>query len=354
MSATAQKRVRVTVLGAGSWGSALAALACAHADTVLWARDAALAQAITANRINDRYLPDVVLPRNLQCTADFDQAMAHVLAPDARPALIILGVPVVGLAELCARVCRTIETPGVIRPTIIWTCKGFHHETGQLPHEIAQTALAAHPGIGLGVLSGPSFAREVAQGLPVALTIASQQSQVADVTTAALHGGSARIYTSTDVIGVEVGGALKNVMAIACGIADGLGLGTNARAALITRGLAEMQRLGQALGGQPETFAGLTGLGDLVLTATGPLSRNRQVGLAIGQGQTLDAILAQGMTAEGVRCAQAALALGRQHRIDLPITEAVCNVLFHGVAPKQAVTALLAREARAESHHKTC
>jgi glycerol-3-phosphate dehydrogenase (NAD(P)+) len=354
MSATPQKRVRVTVLGAGSWGSALAALACANADTLLWARNAALAQAITANRINDRYLPDVVLPDSLQCTADFDQAMAHVLAPDARPALIILGVPVVGLADLCARVSRSLDTQSASSPTVIWTCKGFHHETGQLPHEIVQAALAAHPDTGLGVLSGPSFAREVAQGLPVALTIASRQPYVADIATAALHGGNARIYTSTDIVGVEVGGALKNVMAIACGIADGLGLGTNARAALITRGLAEMQRLGLALGGQPETFAGLTGLGDLVLTATGPLSRNRQVGLAIGQGQTLDAILAQGMTAEGVRCAHAALALGQKHGIDLPITEAVCNVLFNGVTPKHAVTALLAREARAESHHKTC
>jgi glycerol-3-phosphate dehydrogenase (NAD(P)+) len=199
------------------------------------------------------------------------------------------------------------------------------------------------------VLSGPSFAREVAQGLPVALTVASRHDVAARVTTAALHGGAVRIYTSRDVIGVEVGGALKNIIAIACGISDGLGLGANARAALITRGLAEMQRLGLALGGLAETFGGLTGLGDLVLTATGALSRNRQVGLAIGQGQSLGHILEGGMTAEGVRCARAALALGRQQQVDLPITEAVCTVLFDNVPPEQAVARLLAREARAES-----
>ncbi len=213
----------------------------------------------------------------------------------------------------------------------------------------AQAALADWPDVGLGVLSGPSFAHEVAQGLPVALTLGTTQASTASAVLAALHGTNARIYTSTDVIGVEVGGALKNIMAIACGISDGLGLGTNARAALITRGLAEMQRLGLALGGRAETFAGLAGLGDLVLTATGALSRNRQVGLAIGQGQSPAQILAGGMTAEGVRCARAALALGLEHRVDLPITEAVCNVLFDGLAPRDAVSSLLSREARIEA-----
>src|SRR5690606_31788317 len=161
-----------------------------------------------------------------------------------------------------------------------------------------------------------------------------------------MHGSLARIYTSTDIVGVEVGGALKNIMAIACGIGDGLGLGTNARAALITRGLAEMQRLGLALGGQAETFAGLTGLGDLVLTATGPLSRNRQVGVAIGEGKTLEQALAGGITAEGARCARAALALGQHMGVELPITQAVCQVLFEGLSPRKAVSSLLALEAR--------
>ncbi len=291
--------------------------------------------------------------------------MAHACGETG---LIILGVPVAGLAQTCVRLAASLaQQAGAVgrrpdggtarRLAIVWTCKGFQHETGQLPHQIAQAALAdgcSTPGafswqIGMGVLSGPSFAREVTQGLPVALTIASHQAWVADACIAALHGGNARIYTSDDIIGVEVGGALKNIIAIACGIGDGLGLGTNARAALITRGLAEMQRLGIALGGHADTFAGLTGLGDLVLSATGALSRNRQVGVALGQGQTLDRILESGMTAEGVRCARAARALGQSHGIDLPITEAVCAVLFDGVAPKQAVSRLLAREARAET-----
>lgn len=359
---TAPTRIPVTVLGAGSWGTALAALACARADTLLWARDAALARHIGEQRQNPRYLPDLALPDSLSCTDNFDRAVAHACGGTG---LIILGVPVAGLAQTCARLTASLAQQAGAQPdgrtarrlAVVWTCKGFQHETGQLPHQIAQAALpdehstsgASSWQIGVGVLSGPSFAREVTQGLPVALTIASHQAWVADACIAALHGGNARIYTSDDIIGVEVGGALKNIMAIACGIGDGLGLGTNARAALITRGLAEMQRLGIALGGHADTFAGLTGLGDLVLSATGELSRNRQVGVALGQGRALDRILESGMTAEGVRCARAARALGHSHGIDLPITEAVCAVLFDGVAPKQAVSRLLAREARAET-----
>ncbi|MFA4913148.1 MAG: NAD(P)H-dependent glycerol-3-phosphate dehydrogenase, partial [Burkholderiaceae bacterium] len=202
---------------------------------------------------------------------------------------------------------------------------------------------------GTGVLSGPSFAREVAAGLPVGLTVASLRADVCENTTTLLHGGAVRVYASTDIVGVEVGGALKNIMAVACGIGDGLNLGTNARAALITRGLAEMSRFGAALGAQPETFAGLTGLGDLVLTATGDLSRNRRVGLDIGQGVALADILARGITAEGVRCAKAVLARSAALGVDMPITEAVCAVLFDGVAPITAVSSLLARDARAEN-----
>ncbi len=359
----APTRMPVTVLGAGSWGTALAALACARADTLLWSRDATLARHIHEQHQNPRYLPGLALPGSLSCTDDFDQAVAHACHGTG---LIILGVPVAGLAQTCARLTTSLaQQVGAYLPnhnrarrlSIVWTCKGFQHETGQLPHQIAQGALSderSSPGaspweIGMGVLSGPSFAREVAQGLPVALTIASHQPWVANTCIAALHGGHARIYSSSDIIGVEVGGALKNIMAIACGISDGLGLGTNARAALITRGLAEMQRLGIALGGHADTFAGLTGLGDLVLSATGALSRNRQVGVALGQGQSLDDILANNMMAEGVRCARAARTLGQNHHIDLPITKAVCAVLFDGVAPKQAVSLLLAREARAET-----
>lgn len=351
MASQLPARTRVAVLGAGSWGTALAALASANADTLLWARDAATAQAINTAHANERYLPGIALPAALRGTSDFPQAVAHACTPDDGNGLIILGVPVAGLADICAQLKRELGRLNTGHPAIIWICKGFHHESGQLPHEIVRAALSGLPHSGLGVLSGPSFAREVAQGLPVALTIASRQARVADTVIQALHGGTVRIYTSQDVVGVEVGGALKNIMAIACGISDGLGLGTNARAALITRGLAEMQRLGRALGGKANTFSGLTGLGDLVLTATGDLSRNRQVGLAIGKGQTLEHILEGGMTAEGVRCARAALALGGRHHVDLPITEAVCNVLFNGLSPRQAVSGLLSREAKAESPH---
>ncbi|NYT63686.1 NAD(P)-dependent glycerol-3-phosphate dehydrogenase [Alcaligenaceae bacterium] len=348
MSAHTQ-RIRVAVLGAGSFGTALAALASSQADTLLWARDPEVARLLQHQHRNPRYLPDIKLPAALRATASFQQAMDHVCASQAGPGLIILGVPVAGLADACQQVAAALTPGHNPQLSIIWVCKGFQHETGLLPHQIAQAALAERPDVGLGVLSGPSFALEIAQGLPVALTLATHHKTTTSAVLAALHGTNARIYTSTDIIGVEVGGALKNIMAIACGISDGLGLGTNARAALITRGLAEIQRLGLALGGQAETFTGLTGLGDLVLTATGALSRNRQVGLAIGQGQPLKQILASGMTAEGVRCARAALALGLEHNIDLPITAAVCQVLFDGLAPSQAVASLLAREARAEA-----
>jgi len=348
---------RVAVLGAGSWGTALAALASSQADTCLWARDMAVVQAIQTTRHHPRHLKDTALPAALHATADLHAAVQHALS--SPQGLLILGVPVAGLQDLCTRLGTVLKTssrraspehevgalhhPGL---AILWTCKGFHPDSGELPHQIVERHLgAAHAG--LGVLSGPSFAHEVAQGLPVALTVASRHPWVAHRAVAALHGASARIYSSEDVIGVEVGGALKNIMAIACGIADGLGLGENARAALITRALAEIQRLGLALGGQTQTFAGLTGVGDLVLTATGQ-SRNRQVGLAIAAGQPLAQILASGMTAEGVRCARAAQALGRRHAVDMPITDAVCRVLFEHVAPHQAVSDLLAREARAE------
>lgn len=347
MSAVASP-IRVAVLGAGSWGTALAALACEQADTLIWARRADCAAEINTQHRNARYLPDISLPPELQATSDFHAAVDYVCTAPA-DALIILGVPVAGLAETCQALARALQ--GRTHPPlhVVWTCKGVQPDTGQLPREVAGAALGGLPGVSLGVLSGPSFALEVAQGLPVALTIASHSAATGAMVLRALHGQRCRIYTSEDITGVEVGGALKNVMAIACGISDGLGLGSNARAALITRGLAEIQRLAIALGAQAETVQGLTGLGDLVLTATGPLSRNRQVGLAIGKGMSLEDILAGGMTAEGVRCARAALALGRRLGVELPITDAVCKVLFEGQAPRSAVAALLSRDSRPET-----
>lgn len=339
---------RVAVLGAGSWGTALAALASEQADTLIWARRPESAAEINDRHANSRYLPGIELPAALRATSDLDAALAHVCAAPS-DALIILGVPVSGLHDICARLAESLDDRPHPRLHIVWTCKGVQPDSGQLPHEVAASLLGALPRVELGVLSGPSFALEVARKLPVALTIASARPATGDIVLATLHGNRCRIYTSRDVTGVEVGGALKNVMAIACGISDGLGLGSNARAALVTRGLAEIQRLACALGGLPETVQGLTGLGDLVLTATGPLSRNRQVGLAIGEGRKLEDILAGGMTAEGVRCARAALALGARLGIELPITAAVCRVLFEDLAPEHAVAALLARDSRPES-----
>lgn len=342
----------VTVLGAGSWGTALAALASRQCNTLLWARNTQIAESVNTEHRNARYLPDIDLPATLRATSDLDHALNHVLDNTQASGLIILGVPVAGLDDICRKLAQRIPcTPACAGLSIIWTCKGLHQDTSQLAHEIVDGHLNQHAalGLGLGVLSGPSFAHEVAQGLPVALTIATHDTPTAQRATLALHGEAARIYSSTDIVGVEIGGALKNIVAIACGISDGLNLGNNARAALITRGLAEIQRLGLALGGQAPTFSGLTGLGDLVLTATGDLSRNRQVGLAIGQGQKLDAILANGMTAEGVRCVSAALELGQRFNIELPITQTVHQVLFHDMSPKDAVTYLLSRDARPES-----
>lgn len=336
--------LRVAVLGAGSWGTALAAAASRRQPTVLWARDPAQAADMAARHENARYLPGIALPQTLTLSSDLD-ATLRSLEQDGAAGLIILGVPVAGLAATCTELAHRLPALGLQDTPIVWTCKGFEADTARLPHEIVREAL---PGAIGGALSGPSFAREVAQGLPVALTVASDNAALRATTTQALHGAALRVYASADLVGVEVGGALKNVIAVACGIGDGLALGTNARAALITRGLAEMTRFGVALGAQAETFAGLTGLGDLVLTATGELSRNRRVGLEIGAGRKLADILASGVTAEGVRCARAALERARAIGVELPITEAVCAVLFEGVAPMTAVSALLARNARDE------
>ncbi len=330
--------MRISIIGAGAWGTALAVALTKHQDVSLYARDALLIAAAQNSRENPRYLAGVHLPGPLRLTADFASAC------DAE--LLILAVPVAGLRETCKALAKL--TPSRAHPPrqLVWLCKGFEEETGLLPHQIVAEIL---PDVSAAVLSGPSFAQEVAAGLPVALTAASTDELLAERVAHALHGGAMRVYRSTDVIGVEVGGAVKNVMAIATGIADGLDLGLNARAALITRGLSEMMRLGVALGGQSETLIGLTGVGDLILTCTGGLSRNRKVGLAIGQGQTLDATLKQlGHVAEGVRCARTVQAMAERLGVEMPITAAVCDVLFGQVPPQQAVSALLARVPRAE------
>ena len=341
--------VPVLVLGAGSWGTALAALASARAPTHVWARDAASAHSISTTHQLPKYLPNITLPASITASTDFNASLTQLLADDTQAALIILGVPVAGLKDSCEHLIAHLPKTRRHPLYIVRTCKGFDPQTGQLPHQITANYFTDYPWIHTGTLSGPSFALEVAQGLPVALTIASDSTPLKECVVSIFHGQQARIYSSTDVIGVEVGGALKNIIAIACGICDGLGFGTNARAALITRGLAEMQRLGIALGGVVTTFSGLAGLGDLVLSTTGDLSRNRQVGLALARGQSLDQMLASGLTAEGVRCAQAALQIAQQHHIDAPITQAVCDVLFNQLSPLHAAQQLLSRVARLEN-----
>lgn len=327
--------MNLTVLGAGAWGTALAVSACMRQPTRLWARDAAQVESMRSERRNRRYLSDIALPPALQIDADFDAAVAH-----ARGGLLVVATPMAGLEGILRRL--PADAPGVL-----WLCKGFQEGTGRLGHEIAR---AACPSLRAGVLSGPSFAIEVARGQPTALVAASSDTALAEQAVEAFHSDTMRIYTSSDPVGVEVGGAVKNVMAIATGIADGMQLGLNARAALVTRGLAEMTRLGLALGARAETFMGLSGLGDLVLTTTGELSRNRRVGLLLAQGQTLAQILAElGHVAEGVLSAATVLQRARALDVAMPITEAVVAVLERRITPAQALGLLMGREARPET-----
>ncbi|HEX5373125.1 MAG TPA: NAD(P)H-dependent glycerol-3-phosphate dehydrogenase [Aquabacterium sp.] len=331
--------MNVTVLGAGAWGTALAISAARRGvNVVLWARDEAQALQMQSSRCNARYLPDVPLPEGLQITSDWSAAMAHAM-PATDKGLVIIGTPMAALADMLSRVPESAP--------VFWLCKGFEKTSGRLGHEIA---LTVRPQGRSGVLSGPSFAIEVARGQPTALVAASSDEALNELAVEAFHSDSLRVYTSPDPVGVEVGGAVKNVLAIATGIADGLQLGLNARAALITRGLAEMTRLGVALGARLDTFMGLSGLGDLVLTATGDLSRNRSVGLQLAQGKDLPTILQElGHVSEGVYSAATVLARAQGLGVVMPITQAVVEVLEGRLSARSAVQALMMREARAES-----
>ena len=330
--------MRIVVFGAGAWGTALALAAAPRHRVLLWARDPVQAAAMRAERRNARYLGEVALPEALDITADLAQALA-TLQHDGDAALAVVGTPMSGLRPTLA-----LLPAGV---SVMWLCKGFEQGSGALGHEIAA---AVRPDLRAGVLSGPSFALEVARQQPTALVAASADAGLCALAVQAFHSDGLRVYTSADPVGVEVGGAVKNVMAIATGISDGLGLGLNARAALITRGLAEMTRLGLALGARAETFMGLSGLGDLVLTATGDLSRNRKVGLLLAAGQALPQILAQlGHVAEGVMTAATLQARARGLGVEMPITDAVVAVLDGVLTPAQALRRLMGREARAES-----
>ncbi len=332
--------MKIAVLGAGAWGTAMAAALATRHDTVLWARDATQAEAMAQQRRNARYLPEVELPQALRIEADFAAACAH-----AEGGLLLLAPPMAGLRGL-------LQALPAQQPAL-WLCKGFEAGSGLLGHEIARNLRPDIPG---GVLSGPSFALEVARAQPTALVAASASAALAETAARAAHGEALRVYTSSDVVGVEVGGALKNVLAIATGMLDGLAAagepgapGLNARAALITRGLAEMTRLGVALGARAETFMGLSGLGDLVLTATGDLSRNRKLGLLLAQGLALPEALARlGHVAEGAYTARTAVERAKRLGVEMPITQAVVAVLEGRLQPRAAMALLMARQSRAE------
>jgi len=335
--------MKITVLGAGAWGSGLAVAASRmpHHIVTLWARDARQQRAMQSERQNPRYLPGVALTEALRISQlQGNYLRTHLSTQD----LVVIGTPMAGLREALAMVSD-------IKAPVAWLCKGFEAASantghGLLGHEI-QMQIA--PGLQTGVLSGPSFAMEVALGQPTALVAASVHASARSAMVEAFHGPHLRVYASDDVAGVEVGGAVKNVLAIATGLCDGLQLGLNARAALITRGLAEMTRLGLALGAKAETFMGLSGLGDLVLTATGDLSRNRRIGLALAQGQTLEqAIQSLGHVAEGVYSARTVLQRADALGVQMPITRCVVALLDGHLAPEQAVAVLMSREPSAE------
>ncbi len=332
----------IVVLGAGAWGTALAAHLARRSDVrvALWARDAAQAQAMREQRENARYLPGIALPASLAIDADV------ALARDAT--LLIAATPIAALIDVAA----SLRAVGAQAP-LVWLSKGFVSVPAGAAFPagaaLAHQVLAPQWPAAVGVVSGPSFAEEVAQRLPTALTVAATDKGLAARVAALLRADNLRAYVSHDLPGVEIGGAVKNVLAIAAGASDGLRYGHNARAALITRGLAETGRLSEALGGARETLMGLAGLGDLVLTCTGDLSRNRRVGLMLAHGKPLAAILRElGHVAEGVSAADAVLRLAQHHGVEMPICDAVHRVLHGEIAPRDAVGALLAREPRRE------
>jgi glycerol-3-phosphate dehydrogenase (NAD(P)+) len=336
--------LKIAIIGAGAWGTALAISASRHSAghaVQLWTRDAALAQDMQTRHVNARYLPGVEIPSTLESVStSLTEISAWANAQD----LIVVATPMSALRGML-QILKTSQVP------VAWLCKGFEAasegiDSGAMPHEVCQQVA---PQLLAGALSGPSFALEVAQAQPTALVAASAHKQVQQILVDAFHSTSLRIYVNEDIVGVEVGGAVKNVLAIATGLCDGLNLGLNARAALITRGLSEMTRLGVALGAKPETFMGLSGLGDLVLTATGDLSRNRKVGLLLAQGMDLQqAVQSLGHVAEGVYSARTVVKRAQALGVEMPIAQAVVALLDGQLKPAEAVAALMGRGAKGE------
>ena len=340
--------MKVTLLGAGAWGTAMAAQAARYLqddDVCLWSRSATQLAQMQSSGINQAYLPAIQLPKGLQLEPDFSRAIKRLSTKD----LLVVATPMSGLSETIAKALQEADHP----LNIIWLCKGLEPQTAFLPHQVVERENKLHShGLShsFGALSGPSFAREVAAGMPCALTVASSSSDLCGIVQSAFHHGNMRIYSSDDLIGVELGGAVKNVLAIAAGIGDGLDLGLNARAAVLTRGLAEMMRLVKAAGGRSETCMGLTGVGDLVLTATGDLSRNRRVGLELAAGKPLPEILSGlGHVAEGVLCAPAIGNLAKRLQVEMPIIEMMGEVLSGKLAAQEAVKRLMGRDPKIET-----
>ena len=327
----------LAVLGAGSWGTALAALTARHGHPpTLWGRDPAMVAAIDRDHLNTRYLPGIELPASLRATTDLAAAVAGC-------AWVLVVVPSHAFTE-------TLHALKPLLPAgagVAWATKGFEPGSGRFLHEVAEDVLG--PQVPLAVVTGPSFAKEVALGLPTAVTVHGADAGFAQTVADALHGPAFRAYTGNDMVGAELGGAMKNVLAVATGVSDGMELGLNARAGLITRGLNEMLRLAAAIGARPETLMGLAGLGDLVLTCTGDLSRNRRLGLALGRGQAMDEAIAQiGQVVESVQTADEVMRLANRQGIDLPISAGVQAVLHGDITPVDGLHQLLAREQKPE------
>ena len=327
----------IAVIGAGSWGTALALqFARGGREIRLWGRDAKQLAAISSDGVNNRYLPDVQFPDNLHVEADLATCLDGVRD-------IVISVPSHGLRETLIKVQPLLDSSA----RICWATKGFELSTGKLPHQVAGEILGSDRA--MAVLSGPTFAKEVGVGLPTAMTIAASDAEFADDLAAALSGDSFRAYTSGDLIGVEVGGAVKNVLAIGAGLSDGLGFGANTRIALITRGLVEMTRLGVALGAKQDTFMGLAGMGDLVLTCTDNLSRNRRMGLALAGGKSIEEAQQEiQQVVEGVLAAKAVKQVADRLSVEMPICQGIYRILYEGVPPREVVSALMGRALKPE------
>jgi glycerol-3-phosphate dehydrogenase (NAD(P)+) len=338
VSASAEREAPIAVLGAGSWGTALAIqLARSGRNTRLWGRDAQQLRIMAGERRNTRYLPGAEFPESLTLSSELDRTLHGSLD-------VLVAVPSHSFRALLAQIAPRLDAA----TRVAWATKGFELESGKLPHQVAREVLGSARAT--AVLSGPTFAREVGAGLPTAMTVASPDGAFANALAQGLSSSNFRAYTSTDIVGVEVGGAVKNVLAVGAGLSDGLGFGSNTRIALITRGLVEMTRLGVTLGAHRDTFMGLAGLGDLVLTCTDDQSRNRRFGLLLAAGKSAEQALTQiGQAVEGYLAARAVRLVAERARVDMPICSGIYQVLYEQLPAKDLVRGLMSRPIKAEN-----